>query len=305
MILLERGNRILGETVSSKINHDPEEKVEPFDVRLCDFDDVQYRVLIDAEHKNILKVAMNLPCYSYIEKNGGKDAYVASYKDMITEPMTGFDLCIKVDLDTLKDQKQKDELVEKISCMKANVLGGVFDFYFSALLKGVLLNEPFKFDLRADTTIFFFPKNDRVTIVFSIDFKEKVDKAIAKIFMQEFVEARRAQQAAPPVQWGVNPPLELAHYKITEPTGNLGFISFAVLKSHLDAGKKDRVINVLQCFRNYLQYHIKCSKSHFHARMRARVASLLSVLNRAKVDADERVQKTQMKTISGKTFNKN
>jgi len=122
--------------------------------------------------------------------------------------------------------------------------------------------------------------------------------------MQEFVEARRAQQQAPPVSWNANPPSELAHYKIVEPTGNLGFISFAVLKSHLDAGKKDRVINVLQCFRNYLQYHIKCSKSHFHARMRARVASLLSVLNRAKVDADERVQKTQMKTMSGKTFNK-
>jgi len=305
MILLERGNRILGETVSSKINHDPEEKVEAFDVRLCDFDDVQYRVLIEVEKKNIMKVAMNLPCYSYIEKNGAKDAFTAVYKDMIIEPIQGFDLTIKVDLDTLTDQKQKDEIVEKISCMKANVLGGVFDYYFSALLKGASITEPFKFDLRSDTTIFFFPKPDRVTIVFSIDFKEKVDKAIAKIFMQEFVEARRAQQAAPPVQWGVNPPLELAHYKITEPTGNLGFISFAVLKSHLDNNKKDRVVNVLQCFRSFLQYHIKCSKSHFHASMRARVVSLLAVLNRAKVDADERVVAKEKKTAQGKTFVRN
>jgi len=306
MILLERGNRILGETVSSKINHDSEEKLEAFDVRLCDFDDVQYRVLIDAEQKNILTVAMKFPCYTYIEKNGAKDAFENAYKSMISpKPLTGFDLTIQVDLESLKDQKQKDEVVEKISCFKANVLGGVFDYYFSALLKGASLTDPFKFDLRSDTTVFFFPKADRVTIVFGIDFKEKVDKAIAKIFMQEFVEARRAQQAAPPVQWGVNPPLELAHFKITEPTGNLGYISFAVLKSHLDSGKKDRVINVLQCFRNYLQYHIKCSKSHFHARMRARVVSLLAVLNRAKVDADERVDKKQKTTMSGKTFNKN
>jgi len=302
MILLERGNRILGETVSSKINHDAEEKVEAFDVRLCDFDDVQYRVLIEAEKKNIMKIAMNLPCYTYIEKNGGKDAFTAAYKDMIIEPIQGFDLTVKVDLDALTDQKQKDEVVEKISCMKANVVGGVFDYYFSALLKGTSITDPFKFDLRADTIVYFFPKPDRVTIVFSIDFKEKVDRAIAKIFMQEFVEARRAQQAAPPVQWGVNPPLELAHFKISEPTGNLGFISFAVLKTHLDNNKKDRVINVLQCFRNYLQYHIKCSKSHFHASMRARVASLLAVLNRAKVDADERVVARDKKTASGKTF---
>jgi len=305
MILLERGNRILGETVSSKINHDPEEKVEAFDVRLCDFDDVQYKVLIEAEKKNIMKVAMNLPCYTYIEKNGGKDAFTAVYKDMIIEPLQGFDLTIKVDLDTLTDQKQKDEVVEKISCMKANVIGGVFDYYFSALLKGASITEPFKFDLRNDTTVYFFPKADRVTIVFSIDFREKVDKAIAKIFMQEFVEARRAQQAAPPVQWGVNPPLELAHFKITEPTGNLGFISFAILKTHLDNNKKDRVINVLQCFRNFLQYHIKCSKSHFHASMRARVASLLAVLNRAKVDSDERVVAREKKTAQGKTFTRN
>jgi len=46
MILLERGNRILGETVSSKLFLDPEEKVEPMDVKLCDFDDASYRVQI-------------------------------------------------------------------------------------------------------------------------------------------------------------------------------------------------------------------------------------------------------------------
>jgi len=96
--------------------------------------------------------------------------------------------------------------------------------------------------------------------------------------------------------------MELEHYKITQPTGNLGFLSFAVLKSHLDMGKKDRVINVMQSFRNYIQYHIKCSKSHFHSRMRARVVSLLQVLNRAKAEIDPRLQPTVKKTAQGKTF---
>jgi len=300
MILLERGNRILGETVSSKINiTDPEEKVEPIDVRLCDFDNVSYRVVIENENRNIMLVAMSLPCYSSIESRGAKEAYERIYGELVTTPLTGFDLTIKVNLDTLKEQKQKDEMVNRISCFKANVVAGIFDFYFTALLKGTAPSDPFKFDLRSDTTIFFFPKSDRVIVIFSVDFTEKVDRALAKIFMQEFVEAKRTLGAAPPVIWAANPPMELAHFKITEPKGNIGFISFAVQKSNLDKDKKDRVISVLQAFRNYMQYHIKCSKSYFHSRMRARVVTLLAVLNRAKFDTE-----SVKKTMAGKTFNR-
>jgi len=302
MILLEKGNRILGETVSAKINIDPEEKVEAMDVKLCDFDDTSYRVLITEDKKDVIQVGMSLPCYASIEKYGAKENYDKAYGSLVAPPMTNYDVTLKIDLNALKDQKQKDEIVEKISCLKANVIAGVFDHFFTPLLSGGKPLEPFRFDLRADTTIFFFPKADRVTVIFSVDFKERVDRALAKIFMNEFVEARRTQQASPPVQFGVNPPMEMAHFKITEPTGNLGFISFTVFKSHLDNNKKDRVIGVLQVFRNYMQYHIKCSKSYFHSRMRLRVASLLTVLNRAKVDADERLNPTQKKTASGRTF---
>jgi len=307
MILLERGNRILGETVSAKINYDnPEEKIEPIDVKLCDFDDVSYRVLIEDSARNILQVAMSLPCYKEIENLGAKDAYEKAYGSLVTTPLNGYDVTVKINLDELKEQKAKDELVEKLSCLKANVLAGIFDHFFSAVLAGKSLTDPFRFKLRSDTEIFLFPKPDRVIVIFGFDFREKVDRAIAKIFMQEFIEAKRALGAAPPCNWSEskNPPVELAHYKITEPTQNLGFISFAVQKSNLDSNKKDRVISVLQVFRNYLQYHIKCSKSYFHARMRARVVTLLSVLNRAKYSEEEKLNQTQKKTAQGKTFNR-
>jgi len=302
MILLEKGNRILGETVSAKINIDPEEKVEPMDVKLCDFDDVSYRVVILEESKNIVSVGMSLPCYGQIEKFGAKDAFEKTYGALVAPPLANYDVTLKIDLNSLKDQRQKDEVVQKVACLKANVVAGVFDNFFTPLMNGTKPLDPFRFDLRADTTVYLFPKADRVTVIFSIDFKERVDRAIAKIFMNEFMEARRTIQASPPVQFGVNPPLEMAHFKITEPVGNLGFISFVVFKSHLDNNKKDRVIGVLQVFRNYMQYHIKCSKSFFHSRMRLRVQSLLTVLNRAKVDADDRLNPSQKKTASGRTF---
>jgi len=304
MILLERGNRILGETVSAKINfeHTEDEKMEPIDVKLCDFDDVSYRVLIEPEARNILKVAMAMPWYRDIEKLGGKEAFDKAYGALVTDPLNGFDVTVKVNLDELKEQKAKDELVEKLSCMKANLLSGIFDHYFAALLAGKPLTDPFRFKLHHDAEVFLFPKADRVTVIFGLDFKEKADRAIAKVFMMEFVEAKKNFGAAPPCQWSVAPPNELAHYKITDPTGNLGFISFAVQKSNIDSNKKDRVISVLQVFRNYLQYHIKCSKAYFHARMRARVITLLAVLNRAKYSENEKLNKGEKKTIGGKTF---
>lgn len=35
-------------------------------------------------------------------------------------------------------------------------------------------------------------------------------------------------------------------------------------------------------FRDYLHYHIKCSKVYVHSRMRAKAGELLKVLNRAR-----------------------
>jgi len=304
MILLERGNRILGETVSSKFFLDAEEKVEPMDVKLCDFDDVSYRVLIEAESKNIMSVAMNCPCYKSIEKVGGSEYYEKKYGSMVAAPLSGYDLTLKVNLDELKDNKTKEGLIASLSQFKHTVIGGVFHHFFQSLHDGKVPSH-FSFALRADTTVYFVPESDRVTVLFTVDFREKVDRAVARVFMQEFVDARnkdRALGATPPVGFTVQPPLELAKFGITEPIkGILGFVSFSVMKAHVDKPeKRDKVVSVLQGFRNFLQYHIKCSKAHFHSRMRARAASFLGVLNRAKPDIDPKT--IQARTMSGKTF---
>lgn len=77
-----------------------------------------------------------------------------------------------------------------------------------------------------------------------------------------------------------------------------------------DASKKN-TINLIHTFRDYLHYHIKCSKvinmtiygiitlpimiqAYLHSRMRARTNALLKVLNRARPE----VKVTEKKTIS-------
>jgi actin related protein 2/3 complex subunit 2 len=297
MILLEPGNRILQETVGAQINWDPEEKREPIDVRLCDFDDVSYRVIIDKDSKSLMRVSMNLPCYKTIEQYGGKEAVETHYQGLAVAAAEGYDVTLEVNLDDCKD---KDGTIKRIGMMKSRVVGGVFDHFLSNLLKGGAPAAPFRFALRKDTEVFFFPGADRVIMVFALDFHERVDKAVARVFMQEFVDCRRSLGAAPPCTWGVDPPSEMKHFNITQNSGNLGFVSFAVLKSHLANNRKDQIVAVLQSFRNFVQYHIKCSKSFFHSRMRARVKELLLILNRAKVITEE--DKKNMKTMTGKTF---
>jgi len=297
MILLEAGNRILGETVAEKIKNESKEKREPVDVRLCDFDDVMYRVVIDAATRNIMQVSIALPCWPAIKSAGGQDALDTHYKGLSIDPIQGYDITLQIDLDNLPVPAA--ELTQKLTMLKANLIGGVFYRFFNNLVKGGAALEPFHFDLRSDTKIYILPASDRVTVIFSIDFYDRFDTSIAKVFLQEFVESRRHLGNAPPCNFGLNPPLEMKNWGITEPQGKLGFISFALMKNHVDGAKLDRAVWSLQSFRNYVQYHIKCSKAYFHSRMRARVRNLLKVLNRAKTDQDESAPK---KTITGRTF---
>jgi len=308
MILLEIGNRILAETVDSQINAPPpdeeeeKQKKKHVDIHLCDFDGVSYRVQTEVKEKNMMTVSMLVPCYEVIKSQGAEAAVKELYGDAIVEPLDGYSVALQYNIDTLD---KKEETISKIKIMKHTVLGGVFKYYYNKLAKGEKIDS-FKFDLRADTTVYFVPddKGERMTTIFALDFTEKVDKVLAKIFMQEFVDARRQLGYAPPVAWGVPPPSELAKWSITENKGGtLGYISFPILKTHVSSTEKiEKIVAVLTSFRSYLQYHIKCSKSYFHARMRARVAGLLKVLNRAKVEDPEKDKTKGKKTISGKTF---
>ncbi|GAA6087333.1 actin-related protein 2/3 complex subunit 2 [Tachysurus ichikawai] len=63
---------------------------------------------------------------------------------------------------------------------------------------------------------------------------------------------------------------------------------------HTNTNARDNTINLIHTFRDYLHYHIKCSKAYIHTRMRAKTSEFLKVLNRARPDAE----KKEMKTIT-------
>jgi len=292
MILLEPGNRILEECLRSQIC--TTEKRIPMDVKLCDFDDVSYRVLVDKADLDLIKLSVNIPPFGRFKDKGGQAALDRYYKEFQGPAENGADFTLHIKCPSLKDP---EAAIKNLALVKSHVTGGAFDSPFSALMADQKTDR-FKFDLRPDTTVFLCPLADRVTVVFEVNFQIKMDQVIAGVFLKEFVNTKKNIQRAPPVTWDANPPAELKDFGITQNKGCLGYMAFAVLKSHLEKGRQEAVIGVLQTFRTYLQYHIKCSKSHFHSRMRKRVAELVKVLNRAKVPD----LKKEKKTAAGKTF---
>jgi len=292
MILLEPGNRILEECLRSQIC--ATEKRIPMDVHLCDFDDVSYRIVVDKSNLDAVKLSVNIPPYQRFKDKGGQAALDKYYGEFKCGAETGFDITLNINCLNVKDP---EATIKNLSLVKSRITGGAFDNPFSGLMEDKKV-EKFKFDLRADTTIFFCPLADRVTVIFEVNFQVKMDQVIANVMLKEFVAARKNIGRAPPCTWEQNPPAELKEFGISQNKGCLGYMSFAILKSHLEKGKQEAVIAVLQTFRTYLQYHIKCSKSYFHSKMRKRVIELVKVLNRAKVPD----LKKEKKTAAGKTF---
>lgn len=132
---------------------------------------------------------------------------------------------------------------------------------------------------------------DSVTVVFPMAFKDANDGVIARTFLKEFSEARRAQAlgAAPGVSWAPpeSPPLELDG--TDAPRGgagaNGGYVSFVLFQRHVGTPAKiEAAAWHLATFYGFVSYHIKCSKGHMHTRMRKRVQALVGALERSQID---------------------
>jgi len=303
MILLDPKNKILEELVSSLLMSGDDVGLE---ANLNDFDDVAYFLLAapksipegqardERVDPGVLLVSMSMPWYSEIRNLGGQAALEKNFPGMSTTPINGFDITLRILVD---DHRNDEDLVKKLGLLKAKVLGGVFDHFITAVLNKESVDD-WSFNLRHDTTIYFCPREDRVIIIFGLDFKEHTDKVMAKVFLQEFEDSGKRIGGSPPVRFSTEPPAELKeNFGVTENPGILGYFSFGLLQKHLK--DKEKAIATVQGFRSYLQYHLKCTHSYKHQRMRARVVSLLKVLERAKKASLEPKEK---KTAKGKTF---
>jgi actin related protein 2/3 complex subunit 2 len=262
-------------------------------VKLSDFDDVEYQILVTPEAPDTVCLSMKMRCTKDVLPMGAKQALDNIFKDaMQNTPDKGYDVTLKWKFDkvlALAD-KDKDELIKNCSEVRRIVMCAPLERCFDALSKdGAGSLKPMIIPYREKETIYLYPSADRVLVFFSVDFLDDTDRAIAVVFLQEFAEAQRRIQNAPAVAFSKDPPGQLKSVPgFKEQPTCVGYVMFTVFKLHVD--KPAKVTNaaiLLQGFRAYLHYHIKGAKSYLQSRMRTRVELLLKVLNRANPAAEE------------------
>ncbi|RYG61725.1 hypothetical protein EON64_18375 [archaeon] len=191
-----------------------------------------------------------------------------------------------------------EQFLNTVSELRRHMMAGPLDKAFGSMLAKTSSNLPITtIEYRAMEPTFIVPTEGKIIVVFAVDFSDVTDKALARVFLQEFVEAQRLVRNAPPVTYSREVPPTLSKVQYNHKPNLAGFISFAVEDRHVQGAGKEKVVTLLTGFRAYLHYHIKCSKTYLHMRMRRKVASWLQVLNRAMPDIEG-----EKKTAGGKTF---
>lgn len=283
-------------------------KPSSIDQLLSEFDGVTIHVSTpEKSDPTQLRVSMAMRCYNILDKYGANDIMEREYPGMSTTPEPGYDFSLLIDLASLpEDPDARLTLIQKLSLIKRNALAAPFERAFAEHEKLAQKDEQSSGELmviqyRDEEAIFIQASSDRVTVIFSTVFREETDRVFAKVFLQEFYDARRrpAVQNAPQVLFTIrDPPLEIRDQKGLRLNDNIGYVTFVLFPRHFTGHRKDACISHIQMFRNSLHFHIKASKAYMHQRMRARVQEFLKVLNRAKPEVVESAKKTS----TGKSF---
>ena len=275
-------------------------KREPVDIRLADFDDTEYHILVKPEDKSNCTVSMSQRALRDMWPMGTKAAAEKIYgKMMESKAEDRYDITLKFDLDNLP--YPKEQIIKTVSELKRNLMASTFMRAFDALNAGSTSTlKPMTVTYRKKEHMFIVPLADRILVSFSIYFEDETDAAIAYVFLQEMAEVQRRVNGAPSVVLAKEPPPEVVKLPGFSLDSTLvGYISFQVLQSHVAGKKADNVATLFAGFRAYLHYHIKASKSHLHSRMRNRVDDLLKVLNRANPEAEEAEKGSAAKNVAG------
>jgi len=160
----------------------------------------------------------------------------------------------------------------------------VFEKYFEFQERGEEGQSQAVIHYRDDETMYVEAKSDRVTVIFSTIFKDASDIILSEVFMREFKEGRKASATAPTVLFSNRePPMGLQDTDARTGEG-VGYITFVLFPRHINKDTRDNTIDLIHLFRDYLHYHLKCSKAYIHSRMRAKTNDFLKILNRAKIE---------------------
>lgn len=299
MILLEINNRVVEDVLRVKwAELEANQKLESVDVTVADFDGVSIHLSNYEGIKTKIQISILLKFFRELREHGAEDVLRREYGDMLlSTPEIGYSVSILIDLESTPVD-QREPTIKRAGLIKRNCFASVFEKYFDFQERGEAGHRRAVIHYRDEETMYIEAKSDRVTVIFSTVFKDETDVTIGKVFMQEFKEGRRASHTSPQVIFShKEPPMELEDTDAKK-GDNICYITFVLFPRHTNRVVRENTINMIHIFRDYLHYHIKCSKAYIHSRMRAKTADLLKVLNRARPEK----RNGEKKTITGRLF---
>lgn len=241
MLLLDYQNTLLQSILTEKFSGTSPPST--IDQVVSDFDGVQFHISTPTSKSQIL-VSLAIKCYKELVSYGAEAVLQREYGSYITSPEAGYDFSVLIDLENLPGtSEERTELVNRIALLKRNVMAAPFEKAFDEFKS--LSDEASKYTsesapqgiaeggqvmavhYRDEEAIYIKASHDRVTVIFSTIFRDETDRIFGKVFLQEFVDARRrAIQNAPQVLFRSDPPLELQGMKGVGKTGEKGEIGF-------------------------------------------------------------------------------
>lgn len=284
-------------------------KREATELSVADFDGSRWKLVCGVDAPHVATVHLYVGGWSELEKVGGKEVLESLYGGMVVEAAPGYKVAVSVDCDACQD---KEATLEKLILLKRHLVGAPLTEKFEALADGSAAQGPVITVPWRDSGEALYrltqndpaaPENyDRVLVVYAIDFPDETDRAMCRIFLQQFAEQHKKIGSAPPVVFSEakHPPLEIRPLVGAKQERFVGYVSFTVFKRNVDSpAKLAKKVDLCLAFRHYLHYHVKAAKTNLHMRMRRKVRQWLQVLNRAFLSSSTAKEK---KTISGRTF---
>eukprot|EP01087_Luapelamoeba_hula_P023017 TRINITY_DN83_c0_g1_i1.p1 TRINITY_DN83_c0_g1~~TRINITY_DN83_c0_g1_i1.p1 ORF type:complete len:312 (-),score=75.39 TRINITY_DN83_c0_g1_i1:33-926(-) len=296
MILLEAHNRLVEDIIKQRLDA---AKREAIDITVADFDGVTYKISTNPTQRNLMTVSIAWRCIADFRAHNVEQRVRAIYGPLVQSPEQGFDFTLLIDLDNIPQDK-KESLPRLVSFLKRNIISAPFYKLFDSVVSGG--NHPqIIINYRDNETMYLRQEQDRAVVIFSINFRDSDDVVLSKVFLQEFANARKTISNAPAITYTQKEaPLELRGTQGVREGEDQGFVTFVLFNNHIGENRRQHTVEMVHLFRDYLHYHIKCSKAYLHTRMRLRTEALLQVLNRAK----QKNAVKEMKTITGRTFEK-
>jgi actin related protein 2/3 complex subunit 2 len=301
MILLEYHNKIIEDTLLDRYRVAEEGgTLDSIEMVLSDFDGVSFHVSSDPNAANVVYISISIKCYHQLQQYGVDQLLQEKYAGLLTDTEANYDATLMVDLSQSPgDEAATKQFVRNVALLKRHCFAAPFTKVFSDIDNkqggGII-----QIDYRDDECMYIKPESDRAIVIFQVSFKDKNDIVYSRVFLQAYEDLRKTMKNVPAVSYSPpasEPPLELQGQNVYA-SENQGFVSFVLFQPQMAPAKRDKTIDNIETFRNFLLYHLKCSKAYMHARMRNRVRDFLQVLNRAKSDPIT----TEKKTITGKTF---